>query len=1074
MSTEELLSLSNNKLLKNSKSSDEEKAEYMRKTLLLRDITSDLPRDSINSVISMANNVVNFFSLGIVEKDSFPTLKDNSVLKDSEKYGEYSSKEDLTNAIQENKKELYLKTGTYNPSANFVADTIVDIASFALLNKVGMNSTAALATSSAINTLGETGSVEDASKSIVSSYLFSKILDSKLTNKIQETSSGKISKFIENISARNPEIINSQLKKNIAKALPDVLSTFTSVGISRGIAGESNAIMQHGKDALNSDAQKNIFLDSMVWAAFSAGLTGYKGVKLKIENKEMEKAKIDNLYKDLGLDPTNTYTIDELNAQYKKLSKQNHPDLAHGDEKLQAQYTERMQQINSSYNQLKQYLTEHKLYEPEFKAFPTNDDIDVGYILKNLDDGVKVLKDNTIYVDTNNALMNTAKSIANSQIINTTVPIIQDNQVVGFSKERVVPFNVENSKVDVFPGITLSEDGAIDVIDINSGAKLLTNAKDIQTAINTVADGLRSPDDKTMNFINNSINKSKFESLKAIEQIASTIQDRASQIEINSNQGTETLQDIQKSINSIGNDTVYSNEDTKNILNYVNDNVKNIHSFEQNGDTYVNSLNQDGSITYQQKLDKDSYKGIEIKEIVNNAIQNADLSDINAYTNNNVKEINNSNMPETKISNSNREITNYTDKDIKNIIEPFSVKNSYTKKEVANIWNNISEKNYDATYDKDGNIEKYIAIENDGRNIVVNKYNNNDEIEKSIAIQSDNGYFSAADIKNAVVSISGINDDNVKKPISETQKNDNGISNVATTKKVDVAGFQLPGSINMKDDVRAIPRGNASNMLFEQNLSGNSVPQVNNSVKNVVKNKHKYAEYINKYKELSKKNNKIDGDIVEINTNIFDGISKKKQSQLLNEYLKNEVKGKDYIVGLQKIIATSKTIGKLKNGKTNFDKHIDITIRDELKANIIGNLDNIIKKSKIYQSNLPDKKNHSFADFFDRRKSIIKYGDKKYEVMFEIGKKDNVNTLYSIENIKITQKNRLSLPKQADKSLPNTNNIVGGSHKSNDSIANIDKNVKSHIKSMQKKDLSSPKLVSKRDLQNTNNGMRVY
>ena len=278
----------------------------------------------------------------------------------------------------------------------------------------------------------------------------------------------------------------------------------------------------------------------------------------------------------------------------------------------------------------------------------------------------------------------------------------------------------------------------------------------------------------------------------------------------------------------------------------------------------------------------------------------------------------------------------------------------------------------------------------------------------------------------------------------------------------------------MKDDVRAMPRDNASNMLFEQNLSGNSVPQVNNSVKNVVKNKHKYAEYINKYKELSKKNNKIDGDIVEINTNIFDGISKKKQSQLLNEYLKNEVKGKDYIVGLQKIIATSKTIGKLKNGKTNFDKHIDITIRDELKANIIGNLDNIIKKSKIYQSNLPDKKNHSFADFFDRRKSIIKYGDKKYEVMFEIGKKDNVNTLYSIENIKITQKNRLSLPKQADKSLPNTSNIVGGSHKSNDSIANIDKNVKSHIKSMQKKDLSSPKLVSKRDLQNTNNGMRVY
>ena len=754
MSNDELLSLSNNKLLKNSSSSEENKAEYLRKTLLLRDITADLPRQTINSIISMANNVVNFFSLGIIEKDSFPTIKDNSVLKDSEKYGYYNSKEELTKDIQENKKELYLETGTYNPSANFIADIIVDIASFVLLSKTGMNTTSALATSSAVDTLGETGSVEDAAKAVVSSYLFSKILDSKLANKIQETSSGKISKFIEEITTKNPEIVNSQLKKDIAEALPDVLSNFTSVGISRSVAGESNAIMQQGKEALNSDTQKNILLDSMVWATFSAGLTGYKGVKLKIENKEMEKAKIDNLYRDLGLDPSNTYTIDELNAQYKKLSKQNHPDLAHGNKKLQAQYTEKMQQINSSYNQLKQYLTEHKLYEPEFKAFPTNDDIDVGYILKNLDDGVKILKDNTIYVDTNNALMNTAKSIANSQIINTTVPIIQDNQVIGFSKERVVPFNVENSKIDVFPGITLSEDGTIDVIDINSGARLLTNAKDIQTAINSVTDGLRNPDEKKISFINNSINKSKFESLKAIEQIASAIQNRASQIETNNKENNETLQDIQKSINSIGNDTVYSNEDTKNILNYVNDNVKNIHSFEQNGDTYINSLNKDGSIAYQQKLDKSSYKGIEIKEIVNNAIQKADLSDIKSYKSNNVGKSDNINEPEAKISNSNKEITNYTNNDIKKVIEPFAAKKSYTKKEVANIWNNISEKNYDATYDKNGNIEKYIAIENDGRNIVVNKYNNNDEIEKSIAVHNENGEFLADEIQDAITRVS--------------------------------------------------------------------------------------------------------------------------------------------------------------------------------------------------------------------------------------------------------------------------------------------------------------------------------
>ncbi len=1028
MSTEELLNLSNDKQLKGSNLSDDEKAEYMRKTLLLRDITSDLPRDSINSVISMANNVANFFSLGIIEKDSFPTIKDNSVLKDSEKYGDYGSQEELTKEIQDNKKELYLKTGTYNPSANFVADTIVDIASFALLNKAGMNSTAALATSSAINTLGETGSVEDASKSVVSNYIFSKVLDSKLTNKIQETSSKKISKFIENIVAKNPEIINSQLKKNISEALPDVLSTFASVGISRGIAGESNAIMQQGKDALNSDTQKNIFLDSMVWATFSAGLTGYKGVKLKIENKEMEKAKIDNLYKDLGLDPTNTYTIDELNAQYKKLSKQNHPDLAHGDEKLQAQYTERMQQINSSYNQLKQYLTEHKLYEPEFKAFPTNDDIDVGYILKNLDDGVKVLKDNTIYVDTNNALMNTAKSIANSQIINTTVPIIQDNQVIGFSKERVVPFNVENSKVDVFPGITLSEDGTIDVIDINSGAKLLANAKDIQTAINTVADGLRNPDDKTMNFINNSINKSKFENLKAIEQIASAIQDRASQIETNTNRSTETLQDIQKSINSIGNDTVYSNEDAKNILNYVNDNVKNIHSFEQNGDTYINSLNKDGSIAYQQKLDKDSYKGIEIKKIVNNAIQNADLSDINAYTNNNVKEINNSNVSETKISNSNREITNYTDNNIKNIIEPFSAKNRYTKKELANIWNNISEKNYDATYDKDGNIEKYIAIENDGRNIVVNKYNNNDEIEKSVVVYNDNGEFSSDGIKNALENII-YNNSPKDEAINYT-----GVSNLSFAEQVDIwKKGKLSKNTHLlvlKHTPEIYQKLGAKD--FPITIVANKLQRIYERTGNQQGRYHGLGE---KVKELPR--------AIENPLNIVLSTTQENSLVVITDLSDNN----DNIV-----VVSLKLNG---NGQVEIDN-----VKQNISANIL---------TSAYGRENYDRQNKKINGSY---KGWMEQNFQKDRIIYDIDEgiiKKPING------------QRLELPNSNNKLV--TTNIKGSNIKDiiphDTKLVKNDKNISDNYmqesrNNTQKKDLSSPKLVSKRDLQNTNNGMRVY
>ena len=90
--------------------------------------------------------------------------------------------------------------------------------------------------------------------------------------------------------------------------------------------------------------------------------------------------------------------------------------------------------------------------------------------------------------------------------------------------------------------------------------------------------------------------------------------------------------------------------------------------------------------------------------------------------------------------------------------------------------------------------------------------------------------------------------------------------------------------------------------------------------------------------------------IVNIKENFFENIPKRKQKSLLNQYLKDNVKGKDYYVDGEKIIANSVTIGKLGYGNTNFSKNIEIEIRKELKANIIANLNEIIKESKLYQN----------------------------------------------------------------------------------------------------------------------------
>lgn len=180
----------------------------------------------------------------------------------------------------------------------------------------------------------------------------------------------------------------------------------------------------------------------------------------------------------------------------------------------------------------------------------------------------------------------------------------------------------------------------------------------------------------------------------------------------------------------------------------------------------------------------------------------------------------------------------------------------------------------------------------------------------------------------------------------------------------------------------------------------NNVSQINNA-RNIERNSNK---------------NTIQKNAVEISSNIYENVSNRKQTSTLNEYLKNNIRGKDFYVDNEKIIANNTTIGKLRYGETNFDKKIAPSLRQELKANVISNLQDVISNSVLYQTNLKDTKNHNFADTFDRRKSIISYKGQNYEVMFEVGKKDGRNTLYGIENIKRTQKNRLSYPNLVAKS----------------------------------------------------------
>ena len=179
--------------------------------------------------------------------------------------------------------------------------------------------------------------------------------------------------------------------------------------------------------------------------------------------------------------------------------------------------------------------------------------------------------------------------------------------------------------------------------------------------------------------------------------------------------------------------------------------IKNTQIFDR--DTTVQLLNQYG--IEANNLPNRSYVGREVSDIIKNP---------NAYNytrqagQNQIEQANDSQTSSEPNSSTfyNTE-TNYAVQDINNVIEPFNKQKTYTKNQLAEVWNDeISDNDYDAVYDSNGNIQSYIAIEEDGNNLVVNQYDSNDNVVKSEIIPSNKGKYSAKDIQDTIRKVTSI------------------------------------------------------------------------------------------------------------------------------------------------------------------------------------------------------------------------------------------------------------------------------------------------------------------------------
>ena len=339
-----------------------------------------------------------------------------------------------------------------------------------------------------------------------------------------------------------------------------------------------------------------------------------------------------------------------------------------------------------------------------------------------------------------------------------------------------------------------------------------------------------------------------------------------------------------------------------------------------------------------QKIDKANYAVTnEFVRVINAAKEELSQMTTADYKINQNTNVNNAQTTsEENTTNYNQEETNYVVQDINKVTEPFSRQESYSKDELADVWNNeVSNNNFDAYYDNNGNIGSYIAIEEEGRDIVVNQYDNQDNIVKSAVIPSDNGRYNSEDVRDTILKVASNTDLNPY------------IQEMATNFQDDLANT-LPGERYKAGDTwtgqkRATTK-ELADIKDETGASWNKIGEVLDDIANGRKNNTKLARAIeNKLDEaLSEGYTNIYGKVVNPNEEYLEQKSKvygRDFTQNNNDYNPEEnMTEDDYrIFGMKKNRKTNIENTEIKDIKNRINKKRDTKITKKIEEYIAKN-----------------------------------------------------------------------------------------------------------------------------------------
>lgn len=442
-----------------------------------------------------------------------------------------------------------------------------------------------MVTAGALDTYSQTGSYKEVAKNAVSDYVFSKVANSKyindkLGNKVYTGTNEKL----VNALKKHSELIDSTTQAKISNALASAATTATTTGVSSFLANELSAMGNYGVDAYSKENQKNAIINTIITSAIFAGISGVKGIFAKVETENAyvkddvdAQQQLKNYYSIMELDPSKEYTLDEINKQHRILAKKYHPDV-------NGNANDKMALINNAYDEISNYLKNGTINKVVVKTentntAPTEDNI------KEQKDGIIVTNDGKVYVDTDSIMETTATNIANSQIQPAITTVVDsNNNLTGFARVQTIPFEVENSKIpSITPAIYVEENGNINVIDTNSGTKLLTHASSAKTAIETVTKALQSDDEATLMKIKDEVQKNNIKVETAFGQIID-----AAETKLQENNGTDINENEQ-----INNKEAQISNYTNNTNNAVEtQNNKNANTLNMEDRTYANVGNK--------------------------------------------------------------------------------------------------------------------------------------------------------------------------------------------------------------------------------------------------------------------------------------------------------------------------------------------------------------------------------------------------------------------------------------------------------------------------------------------------